>query len=291
MSEYNLLLTCSGWEDRFIEGLNNNISNHQVDRIVVFNINEFLGRTEKNRAVLHQRFVAHNITEMEVSLLDDVKTWWALENFFKENEIEEKKLMVDITTMPRFLIWFLMHFINRHNNKANYIYYKPNKYEQCSWLTSEAEKPRLVFKHSGISLSDRPTILIIQTGFDIERVYQMIYSYEPKKVFLGAQVGDQFDNMSNNLKKHKEHLQFQEIEYFEMDAFNSPYGNDEIKEIIEKNHDSHNIILSSFGPKPSAVAMFNLSMEFPNVGLSYVIVKSYNDSYSHGINIEDQIFI
>ncbi len=291
MPDFDYLVTCSGWEDRFTEGLEHNIAKFNIDEVVVFNIDKFLDKTQKNRMEAIHKLKDINYSEVEISLVDDVKTWRTIEQFFNTNQIDRKNICVDITTMPRFLIWFFMHFVSRYNNCAKYVYYKPNKYEECDWLTSDAEQPRLVFKHSGIYLSDRPTLLVVQTGFDIERVNQLIYSYEPERVFLGAQIGDQFDNLVKNLHKHKEHLKFQEIEYFEIDAFNAPYGYEVMKEIVVKYSETHNIILSSFGPKPAAVAMFNLNGDIPEVGLSYVLVKNYNEAYSHGTNIDDQIVV
>jgi len=291
MAKFNYLITCAGWEDRFVDGLKSNIELHDIDKIIILRVNEFTEKTKNNVAKLGEFLGNDDFQEVEVSLLDDAKTWRILEALFGDLAISSQSLCIDITTMPRFLIWFIMHFSEYYKNNSKYVYFKPERYEKCNWLTSDTEEPRLVFKHSGIFLPDQPTILIIQTGFDIERVNQLIYSYEPAKVYLWAQTGKQYDNAIENINKHKEQLQYQEIEYFEIDAYRDDYGYASMERIILKTKDEYNIVLSSFGPKPASLAMFKLNKEYPEVGLSYVLVKNYNDCYSHGTDIENIIIV
>lgn len=291
MPRYEYLITCAGWEDRFFDGTMKTIETNDIDNLVVLVISEFLNKTKQNLERLENTQKSLKKKRLEISLLDDAGAWNQLSGFFSEHKLNDTSVCVDITTMPRFLIWFLMHYLDVNSNAVDYVYYKPDSYEKCNWLTSDAETPRLVFKHSGIYLPDRPTILIIQTGFDIERVNQMIYAYEPEKVLLASQTGDQFDNSIENIKKHKEHLKFQNLEFFEIDAFNSDFGFSKIEEVIVKLKDDYNIVLSSFGPKPTSLAMFYLNKKHPEIGLSYVLVKNYNSKYSHGTNFNKIINI
>lgn len=291
MIEYDYLITCAGWEDRFLLGLENSFNNNKFKKIIILNVKELAEKNKPNLEKLRKTVNKERIHEVELSLIDDAKTWRKLEQVFDSLEIKSSDIYLDITTMPRFLIWFVMHFSTYLRNKTEIVYYRPKSYECCDWLTSDAEQPRLVFKHSGLFLPDQPTVLIIQTGFDIERVNQLIYSYEPEKVFLGAQVGSQYDNARNNLNKHKEQLRYQEIEYFEIDAYSPDYGFSAIESIVKEYQGSFNIILASFGPKPTAAAMFKINKSYPKTGLSYVLVNNYNDSYSHGIDTNNKVLI
>lgn len=290
MAKFNYLITCAGWEDRFLDGLKSNIESHDIQEIIVLRIDEFTENTKENLIKLRKLLGNDGFQEIEIFLLDDAVTWKILDKLFNDLVISNKSLCIDITTMPRFLIWFIMHFSEYYENSSEYVYFKPERYEKCKWLTSDTEEPRLVFKHSGIFFSDQPTILIIQTGFDIERVNQLIYSYEPKKVYLGTQLGEQFNNHIENTNKHKNYIQCQEIEYFELDAYSGDYGYLSMEKIILDNKD-YNIVASSFGPKPASIAMFKLNQKHPEIGLSYVLVKNYNDCYSHGTDVENVISI
>lgn len=291
MAKFDCLITCAGWEDRFIGGLKNSIETHDVSKVIVIVVAEFKEKTEKKIAELKGLVNKVELLEIECSLLDDLQLWKTIESSFENRTINGESLCVDITTMPRFIIWFFMHFLDHYGKSVEYIYFQPERYEQCDWLTSDAEEPRLVFKHSGICLPDRSTILIIQTGFDIERVNQLIYTYEPERVFLYSQVGEQFNNAIENLNKHKEHLKYQDIEYVEIDAFGGDFGFGVINDVIVRYKDECNIIVSSFGPKPTSLAMYKLNKVHPEIGLSYVLVKNYNDQYSHGVDVENVISV
>jgi hypothetical protein len=288
---YNYLITCAGWEERFLEGFRNNFDKNTINKVIIFSINEFQEKTSSNTLEIKKIVGEDNYHFIDLQLLDDVDTWRKIEALFNELAISDKSLCIDISTMPRFLIWFLMHFANNHKNNVEYVYFKPERYDTCEWLTSDAEPPRLIFKHSGVCLPDQPTILVIQTGFDIERVNQLIYTYEPEKVYLGAQTGEQFNNALNNLKRHKEQLQYQEIEYFEINAFDGDFGYKSMEKIVQSNKYTRNIILASLGPKPTSLAMFKLNEVYPEIGLTYVLVKNYNDCYSHGTNLTGLISV
>lgn len=291
MNKFDYILTCTGWEERFFGSINSFCKEGMFDKLINFNVTEFSEEITPNLHKLRTLIDSQSLIEKEISLADDSATWLLIEDLFHSLKIEEKSILIDITTMPRFLIWFLMHFSSTLSNKLTVNYFKPESYEICDWLTSDAAAPRLVFKHSGIHLPDQQTVLVIQSGFDIERVNQLIYSYEPAKVFIGAQIGEQFNNASKSLKNHKERLKYQEIEYFEINAYDQDYGYSEIEQLITQYKESYNIILASFGPKPVAVTMFKLSQVHEEVGLSYVLVNSYNKTYSHGISAGDPISI
>lgn len=291
MSKFDYILTCAGWEERFFGSVNNFCNQGNFDKLINFSVTEFSDLTISNLDKLRALISSENLIEKEISLTNDSETWLLIEELFDNLKIEGKNILIDITTMPRFLIWFLMHFSTKLNNKLTVNYFKPERYESCDWLTSDATSPRLVFKHSGIHLPDQQTLLIIQSGFDIERVNQLIYSYEPAKVLVGAQIGEQFNNASKSLKNQKERLKYQEIEYFELNAYEEDYGYAAIDKLIGKYKDTYNIILASFGPKPVAVTMFKLSQKHEEIGLSYVLVNTYNNAYSHGTSLSDPICI
>ena len=60
-----------------------------------------------------------------------------------------------------------------------------------------------------------------------------------------------------------------------------PYG--ALRGPVEKLARDHNVILCSFGPKPSAIALFRLQREFPQCSLAYIGCKEYNPNYSVGL--------
>ncbi|WP_323815848.1 hypothetical protein [Cellvibrio sp. NN19] len=289
MSSYDYLIACTSWEERFSEGIEHSCKTHAIENMLLFGVSEFKHRVESpsqdfltKLPLKNKDFLMHY-----VSAFDDVSTWGSIKELFKTQKIENKKVLLDISTMPRYLIWYLLHFLTANKNNVTYCYFSPASYEECQCLTDDPLSPRLIFKHSGIYLPDRSSILIVQSGFDVDRVYQLIRSYEPEKLLLGVQVGNQLNNIDKNIKKHKENLNYQEIEHFEVDAFGEDHGYLAMECQIAKYSESKNIIMASFGPKILAVEMFKLNKKYPEIGLVDVPVKVYNEKYSHGINLDN----
>lgn len=290
MTKFDLLISCASWEERFVESLNYHNKNSDVDKVLILGIEEFFDSyPEQNTFAKHFTDFTERCLETDLILVpafDDVKIWSCLESVFSKHEIRNKRILLDVSTMPRYLIWYVLHFLDLNQNFVEFIYFSPESYEDCDWLTEEAMTPRLILKHSGIYLPNRNSVLIIQTGFDIERVSQLINTFEPERVFLGVQQGEQLNNMVKNINLYKEKLNYQEVEYFAVDAFSGNHGYDEIKNIVTTKKEEKNVLMASFGPKLVSIEMFKLNQEFPEIGLVDVPVKKYNKKYSHGINLE-----
>jgi hypothetical protein len=286
MNNYEYLLSCTSWEDRFSKGLSHLLNTETVKNVQLFEISEF---EELTSAVKIDILQQHNINSevIPISMLDDTKSWKSLEVYFSQLDISNKKVLLDISTMPRFLIWFILHFLTLRNCEIHYRYFSPESYDDCNWLSGEPKEPRLIFKHSGLHLPDKNTLLILQTGFDTERVSQLLNTYEPSLALLAVQSGTQYNNFEKNINNHKESLSFQDILTFEIDAFSHDHGLATIKEAINTNKEAHNIIMASFGPKPTAIAMFKINIEIPEAALIYVPAVDYNPKYSTGIRLDN----
>ena len=62
------------------------------------------------------------------------------------------------------------------------------------------------------------------------------------------------------------------------------HGQAVILEQIRPYLDSHNIVMSSLGPKLSAVALYRIQREHPQIGLAYAPSREFNKDYSSGIS-------
>ena len=60
------------------------------------------------------------------------------------------------------------------------------------------------------------------------------------------------------------------VERVEMDAFGDDHGYSVLKRHLGELVAGHNVILCSFGPKPSAIALYRLQREFAEVALAQV---------------------
>ena len=91
-------------------------------------------------------------------------------------------------------------------------------------------------------------------------------------------------HISLNAESHKERFPDGELStLFEVNAYSADHGLACILEKIKPYLENSNIVASSLGPKPSAVALFNLASAYPAIALAYAPAKEYNLLYSSGI--------
>ena len=165
------------------------------------------------------------------------------------------------------------------------MYHQPYKYSN-EWLSRDAELPRLLFKHSGIVSIEKQTLLVIITGFDLERTKQLVYFYNPSRVILLIQKPNRLDeNTRNTSRLHADECMKMGVktEYMEIDCYSEDWGYGVIEKVISENLESFNIVVSSLGPKLSAVSVYKTFINHPEIALTYIPCKEYNVNYCEGI--------
>jgi hypothetical protein len=288
---FDTIITVSGWEERFKLSIERFLIKNTACQIIFLDYEEYFTETEKNKneliSIIESNGIKHNTEILKQN--DNITNWKVVKNVI--NNISGS-LIIDMTTMPRDIIYFsLYHAEKAENIKELYcLYNSPERYSQEKWLTRDPRKPQLVYNMSGLSEIGKDTILILITGYDRKRVEQILNYYEPRKVYLGLQTGEQYDNTILNVSKYIDFNKASDnIEIFDINAFAiGDYGFSKIEEIIQNNMDS-NIITASLGPKPSSIALFRLNKKYPKVGLIYVPVNTFNMNYSSGIDSKDAI--
>lgn len=281
-SNYDHLITVAGWEERFIEGLNDSLLKVEISNLIVLRANEYKEATQLNiecvEKICEQENIPLTIIEFEIS--NNTNTWGSLEESLKM--CPTSQILFDISTAPREIIWFVLHFLEQNGSVVDCTYSRPQQYGE--WLSKDPGTPRFVFYHSGITKLSSPTALLIVSGFDLERAKQLINFFEPKRAILAIQKGEQFENDSKNKDKHINKLKrLCEIDYFELDTYAPDGGYLTLEKEIPSLVENYNVIATSLGPKPSAVALYRLQNKFKDIALCYVPSLTYNtDNYSTG---------
>jgi 3-dehydroquinate dehydratase len=285
MNSYKTLIAVLGWEDRFCQGIENDLRNYNCQSLILLRYQECIDITNPSRIKIEQLCSKKNIELKYIDITDDdpVSKWKILEKYFADQENVGDSVLLDISTMPRETIWTILFFIHSLNIKVDYIYYTPLEYNK-DWLSREPGKPRLLFKHSGITKLGNPTALIILTGFEIERAKQLVYFFEPKLTLLGFQEGKQFDNDKRNKEIHELIKGFTETTDFSINAYSEDNGYSIINSQIESLKTNYNVIITSLGPKPTAISIYKAFLSNPEIALSYVPAKEFNKDYSSGID-------
>ena len=283
MTRSSRYISVASWEDRCTLSAEKVFSDGEIDCCTIFYSQEYEIETEANRKKLSDLAHENEATffSYEFKSSDHIACWREVEK--RLDAMKNEKVIFDISTTPREMIWYILHFLDQNKCEVDIRYSKPDCYGD--WLSKDPGRPRLIYNHSGITTLGNPTALLLISGFDIERAGQLINYYEPKKLFLALQKGNQYDNQRKNIEQNLKALRSKcDVEHFEICCFSQDAGLSQIREGIKEDVKKYNIIATSLGPKPSSVALYNLEKEYRNIALSYIPSLSYNTKdYSSGI--------
>jgi len=285
MSSYNTLIAVLGWEDRFYEGIASDLNDYKFNSLLLIRYTECNDLTKPSREKVEALCIEKGVEVQYLDISDNatVAKWKRLSQYFSSNENLGVSVLLEISTMPRDTIWTLLSFLKEFEIKVDYVYHTPEEYNE-QWLSREPGKPRLLFKHSGISRLGKQTALIILTGFEIERTKQLVHFFEPKTTLLGLQTGSQFNNDKRNVEIHESIKGYTLTEEFQIDAYLEDNGCEQIRGEVERLVEDYNIIITSLGPKPTAVSIYKVFQDYPQIALAYVPAKEFNPEYSKGID-------
>jgi hypothetical protein len=73
------------------------------------------------------------------------------------------------------------------------------------------------------------------------------------------------------------------VTIFELDAYSADHGRAAIAEALERKIAEHNVVAASLGPKPSAVALYQLHCSHSDIALVYAPSRQFSLDYSTGI--------
>lgn len=283
MKPFDILITVASWEDRFRLGLDRVMTERTACKALIYFYGEYEDRTAENRKYAKGKWgESVNIVETKITFSNPLETWNQL--ISDVGEVDRSNILIDISTMPRDTILNLLLLLDGKENTISYVYHKPESYS-ADWLSRDPGRPRLLFRQSGVTKLGCQTVLLVITGFDAERTEQLISTFEPKQTLLGIQIGAQFENARKNLEKHRGVPRggSSPVKVFEVDAYSHDHGMAAILNQIEPLIEEHNVILSSLGPKPSAIALYQARRRFPQIALAYTPSNDFNVNYSKGI--------
>lgn len=275
-----------GWEQRFPLGMEILLQKHEINTIILISFIDYksMKGIDENKAIIENLCVKNDIKILPIELdySDSIGNWKKLDTFFVDNNLRGE-VLINTTTFPRETIWTLMFFLKKKLNHIHFAYFKPLEYDE-NWLTRNHKNPRLLFKHSGVFNLNKQLVLFIITGFDENRLEAMIEFYEPNKVVLLCQDGKQFNNLERN-KGLNENNSIK-LEKIIFNSYNIIEATETLNNLTKKYKD-FNIIISSQGPKTSALSTYKSYLMSDNrIALAYVPAKDFSHKYSIGIDKE-----
>lgn len=285
--ENNVIIICPSWEDRSLLGFKRDCEDIKASKVIALrkehpiNETEISACVEKIAGICFQYSIAYEELLWSDNPIENSEALKLCINGLETDAV----VHIDITTMPRDIIWTLLFFLNQRSNQVLIRYYQPESYHD-TWLSKEPYSPRLLLKHSGIIELGKPQCVVIITGFDGERTRQIVSKFEPQKVVLCVQKGEQYNNTQRNKAYIHESIcksvGVNDVFSVEIDCYSEDFGENVISGVLSSLTD-YNVILASFGPKPSAIGVYKAYQHHTEVALCYVPCKEYNKGYCNGI--------
>lgn len=284
----DLLISFASWEQRFVLGTKENLRKGSFDRLVVFLLDEYAHRTEGMRKEVEGACESYGVTYRSKSLRVDSPSanWRAVVSIVRaETAAAKGEVVLDISTMPREIIWYLLWVLRSEEAPIRYVYHSPESYAQ-DWLSRDPRAPRLVYKLSGVSRPDAKTALLVTVGFDPDRARRLVSWLEPDKLLFGVQTDSPFERNQATMAEYRDALsETYECEVFEVDAFAEDRGRKAIERALLGIKDTHNTVMASLGPKMTAIALFEIHARMENTALVYTPSNQFNEDYSVGVGI------
>lgn len=283
-----ILLAPAGWEQRFEDGVYIDIDEFKPSKILIPFSFEYAHRTLPFRERIKIKATSLGISyhEFDHDYSDAISLYKSFLEVFEEYASNASKVRFNVTTAPRDLIWYSLHFLSEKKIPTEFSYFRPLKYG--TYLSRDARAPRLVLKRSGIAYPDQPTCILALSGFDEERLSQLNRRYEPRKMLIGHQIGDQLGNRDRNTAV--ECVSTDAISYFDFDCYD--VTDTSVKTLcrkIDELTEPYNVIAASLGPKPCALTLFLLTQLRPEIGLVYIPAGDYSEDYSSGIDLTHRV--
>ena len=285
MTSAPILITYASWEDRFREGSLRLIREHTPQKVLMYFFDGYVDMSKENRKKVAEFCQARRIRLLDRELRvtdkasDSAANWKALRDTVLENVPEKSEVIVDFSTMPREIIWTMFWLLDLRQTIIHYVYHRPQDYGE--WLSRDPQRPRLVYKMSGLSKLGARTILMVLAGYDVDRVRQLKLFFEPAITLLGVQ---EPDRDTARMEEHAKRFGSDPtVELFKLNAFAEDHGQSAVEAQVKPHIASHNVIMSSLGPKLSAVSLYRIHRMYPEIGLAYAPSREFNKEYSTGI--------
>jgi len=282
---YNTYISCASWEERFTQSIYDDYNKYKFDKIILFYFREdrFFSLSSNNIEKI-EAFATKNHIEIEkVALIfnDQIEIYNKSEHLL--STLGKSTYYLNITTMPRHLIYICLDLLTSHKYTFEVLYYIPNSYGYE--IAKNPDIPQLLIKHSGIFEAEKETLLVVAAGLDKERIFQLYYYFEPYKTIILE------EKQNYSEIKKEERLDFQKslseisnVAFFEIDSFVENNIFNFMKTKLTSDIKKYNTLLCAIGPKIASLEFFKFNKVYPKTGIVYALSQDYSKDYSIGID-------
>lgn len=287
---YRNYISCISWEDRFIKSFYSDYETYKFHKAILFYFKDerFFELSQSNLdlviAFANEKNI--NIELCEMVFHNQVEIFQKADEALRQSSQQSNYL--NITTMPRHLLYIVLNILYKHNNIFDIFYYVPEKYG--NEIAKNPEVPQLLLKHSGIFESDKETLLIISAGLDKERIFQLYYYFEPKKTIIIEEKEGYANIVEEDRINFREGLEELNCDFYIRDSFTENNITSFLQNNLAEEIEQYNTLLCSIGPKIASLEFFKYNLKNPKCGIVFALSKEYSKDYSFGLDSRN-IFI
>ncbi|MFA4987402.1 MAG: hypothetical protein WC712_12525, partial [Candidatus Brocadiia bacterium] len=143
MSDVNhVLVTVASWEERFSLGFERLLNEFTTSNILMYFVAEYAERTEepRNHVIRLCKESKRQIESLELSFAAPARSWQVLYESISSGIPAGASVVVDLSTMPREVIWMVLDLLQERGATIKYVYNPPRSYD-LEWLTRDPGRP------------------------------------------------------------------------------------------------------------------------------------------------------
>lgn len=289
----DLFITCASFEPRSGSVVHSLSDKYRAKSGIVYVNRELLNEfsEEKTQNCLREikNKLENHCDDVQIakgSWLNPSEQLNALKDAFQSANVlkERPKLTIDVTTFNRESLLILLNLVyNRiQHPKTRIIYVSPIQHGE--WLTRGHRTIRNIIGHTGLHQANKPTVLVLLSGFEQDRAQKTIEEFEPSKVLLGIgdpAVKERF--LDRNIQAQELILSRQDTKRFEFPANDIKSSYEKIEGVVSNELPNNNVVVAPLNTKLSTIGAWRAVREHPEVQVTYSIPGEYNyDNYSEG---------
>jgi len=292
----DLFLVCAGYEERSFAAARSFSPDYRAKVGIIYKNEELFDNHQSRNAehsltILSDTLKRHcdQVSEISGSWVDAKKQLLALRSsLIQRSEIgtKRKTITVDTTTFNRESLLVALSILRNTSVKPNLrvVYVSPKQHGD--WLSRGFREVRNVMGFAGMHNPSRKSVLMILSGFEPERVLNIIDKHEPYKVLLG--IGDpptKPEFLDRNLIEQKLVFSRQQVEEFRFPVVDFKFCQKILREALSSYINEYNIVIAPMSTKLSTIAAYLLVESQPEIQITCGVPGEYNtENYSSGIS-------
>jgi len=273
-------LVCASYEDRCLTSYNY-IDSMKVKSAAVFYYEQFYENVIDNADLLVEKFKAKKYildNYKPTTIADAVVNYFSIESDFVE---EKPNVVVDVSTFTRESLLILLRYlqINKDSFKDIVIYYRSADVSHN--LSDAVLSIRSVIGYMGDIDPEKPTHLIVLSGYEYERAKEIIDVVEPDYISIGY--GGKGESINDDIQEKNKIFTNKLIAYYSSDNIEkfthslvdiNVLKNKLIEIIFSK--EGYNVVIAPLNNKISTISAGLAASENPKVQICYAQMANYN---------------